>query len=725
MDMCKLYKAAGLLFFAAASVYPVGAQSASAERKASAPGKGVTTDVRLLDETAGPIGESPATQPVAKNGSQQVSVSDAGTVEIHVNEANLVEVLRMLSLQSQKNIVASKEVRGTVTANLYNVTIKEALDAILKAYGYAYREKGNFIFVYSAKELAELEKAERQMTTEVFRLHYTPAANAANMIKPALSTEGQVAMTTAATTGLEGSNKGSTGGGGGKQNTGGDSHAVEDILVIRDFPDNIDRVRKILKEIDHRPQQVLVEATIIAVRLDENNNLGIDFNILGGVDFAKVFHENGQITNARLPLGTTAEPFPIDRSRSFGTGNNMTSGLTPGFKVGFVSSDVSIFLNALEAVSNTMVLANPKVLTLNKQQGEVLVGREDGYLTTTVTDTTAVQTVEFLQTGTRLVFRPFIADDGYIRMEIHPEDSSGTVVGGLPSKSTTEITTNILVKDGNTVILGGLFRESSTTGKRQVPGLGNVPVVGALFRNQEDRTFREEIIIMLTPHIVKDERAYSDVSLEVLKDMEKMRVGVRKGMMPWGRERLSEACYDKAVAEMSKPEPNRKKALWHLDCATNLNPIFLEAIKMKESLTGRELSEVDNSSIRTFVKQQILAERAGGAVRHAPATQPVNPPAPPASPAAQAPTTQPVAEADQPPTDCAESCASVAQEESEPQPLSEMSEQAKPLAEAALTPAAPATQPAAAAAETATEVTVIELPADEADAEPESDDQPN
>ena len=88
--------------------------------------------------------------------SAQVNVSDAGTVEIHVNEANLVEVLRMLSMQSQKNIIASKDVRGTVTANLYNVTIREALDAILAANGYGYREKGNFVYVYTAKELAEI-----------------------------------------------------------------------------------------------------------------------------------------------------------------------------------------------------------------------------------------------------------------------------------------------------------------------------------------------------------------------------------------------------------------------------------------------------------------------------------------------------------------------------------------------------------------------------------------
>src|SRR5439155_18217240 len=101
--------------------------------------------------------------------STEINVKDAGTVEIHVNDANLVEVLRMLSIQSQKNIIASKEVRGTVTANLYDVTVREALDSLLHANGFAYREKGNFIYVYTVKEMADQKKLERHTTTEVFR----------------------------------------------------------------------------------------------------------------------------------------------------------------------------------------------------------------------------------------------------------------------------------------------------------------------------------------------------------------------------------------------------------------------------------------------------------------------------------------------------------------------------------------------------------------------------
>lgn len=618
-------KTAGLLFMAASSVY-------FGQAVVAAPGKSELTanggkspngsDVRLLEELtpatadkadgksdadAKPDAKAADSKPEAPAKSEgrsvsksEVKVSDEGTVEIHVNDASLVEVLRMLSLQSQKNILCSKEVRGAVTANLYNVTIREALDQILHMNGYGYREKGNFINVYTMKELKAVEDAEKKSQTEVFRLHYTPAANALNMIKPVLSTTGQASATTAAIGGI------ASGGG----DTGGDSHAVEDMLVITDFPENLERIRKILKDVDHRPQQVMVEATILRASLSEDNALGVDFNVLAGVKFTDLTTAAGQITGQSVKGGATPGS---GGAGSIGTGNSFTSSIPGGMKVGFVSDNVNVFVAALEGITDTTVLANPKILALNKQRGEVIVGRKDGYLTTSVTQTATVQTVEFLDTGTRLVFRPFIASDGYVRMELHPEDSSGGLTAAnLPFKITTELTSNIMVRDGHTVVIGGLFRDSSSSTKSQTPFLGNIPFAGALFRNQHDTTSREEIIILLTPHIIKDDDVFSKMSEDELKRAEKLRVGVRKGMMPWGRERLAESDYEAALAELKKPHPNNQKVLWHLDCATNLNPKFMEAIELKARVSGKEVTAVDNSSIRTFVRDMIMNDREPG-----------------------------------------------------------------------------------------------------------------
>jgi hypothetical protein len=209
-------KFCGLLFCALLAVYYGRANSVvAAGSDGKLPGVSIddpaaraALDTMLRDSSTQPMANVAAAaaptagHPAALTASQ-VSVSDAGTVEIHVNNADLLEVLRMLSVQSQKNIVASKEVSGTVTANLYNVTIREALEAILKTNGFAYRESGNFIYVYSTHELAELDKASRHITTRVFRLYYTTPADAATMIKPVLSADGSVVATAAAAKGFQ------------------------------------------------------------------------------------------------------------------------------------------------------------------------------------------------------------------------------------------------------------------------------------------------------------------------------------------------------------------------------------------------------------------------------------------------------------------------------------------------------------------------------------------
>lgn len=640
-------KAAGLLFMAAAAVYSDGLVRAKAAEKSSssastAPSAGKTplaktgevkgeahkaaakvdaatndnagaaadTDGEKTDgqavsadeESSAAIdpfeAEAPVTQVVSDDSATallddtNVNVSDAGLVEIHVNDANLGEVLRMLSAQLERNIMASKEVRGTVTANLYDVTVKEALDAILQANGCGYREKGNVIYVYTAKELQDIEKAERKMVTETFRVFYTPAANAVTMIKPVLSDDAKVSFTTPALSGIED----------GAKETGGNSHATEDTLVVTDYPDRMEQVRKVLKEVDRRPQQILVEAVIMRATLKEDNELGVDFSVLGGVDFSNL---TGAIGGGGAVGGTPITGELADKG--FGAVQAGGSGL----KVGVVTNNVSVFVNALEGVTDTAIVANPKVLVLNKQRGHVHVGARLGYRTAVSTETLTADDVKFLEIGTKLSFRPYIGADGYIRMEINPKDSSGNIsADNLPNEFVTEVTTNVMVRDGRTIVIGGLFRESSDSTRTQVPGLGNLPVAGHLFRKTKDSTIREEVIILLTPHIVKSEDAYSAASEEEQRHIERMRVGVRQGMMPWGRERLAESAYENAVEELAKPNPDRMKALWHLDRATNLNPKFTEAIALKAQLTGEEVTSVDNSTIKSFVQRVVMADRS-------------------------------------------------------------------------------------------------------------------
>ena len=572
------------------------------------------TSVVLVAATvaAGPA-TLPTTAPTTSLSAPQLSVSDAGTVELHVNAADLLEVLRMLSLQTQRNIVATKGVSGTVTANLYDVTLPQALDAILASNGLVYRERANFIYVYTPAELAALDRLARPMAPPaVFQLCYVGVGDVLAMVKPLLSPDGSVTGTRESAKGIDtsGASGGSTAGGGG--DTGGNSYAGRDLLVVTDYAENVERVRRLLAEVDRRPQQVLVEATIMAATLSDQNSLGIDLSFLGGVDFNSLLSGGGTaggLLNSGVLNGTTAAgtstngPFAAKGYAGFSSGGG-------GLQVGVLHKNLGVFINALESVSNTTILANPKVLALDKQSAKVHVGSSFGYQTTTVTQTTSTQTVQFIETGTILSFRPFVGTDGHVRMEIHPEDSTGGLnASNLPYTTTTEITTNVDVKDGNTIVIGGLFREQTDRARGQVPLLGSIPYLGALFRDQTDTSSRQEIIILLTPHIIKDDSAYAAVSAEAMRAAEAYRVGARKGLMFFGTERLAEANYEDARAALARPHPDRDLALWHLELATNMNPSFLEAIELKEQVTGRRVTDSDNSSIRDFVRQAMLADK--------------------------------------------------------------------------------------------------------------------
>ena len=452
-----------------------------------------------------------------------------GTFKISVRGADLRSVLQLLSIQGKQNIVATKEVVGTVTADLYDVTLDEALEAVLHSAGFVYRRKGSFVYVYTQEQLAKVLQAEQKLVVRSFRLHYITAKDAKDLIAPLLSKDGTTSLTPEAASGIEQSST----------DAGGNQYATSDILIVKDYEEIVKRIAALLQEWDVKPEQVLIEATILRARLNEINSLGVDFTALAGIDFEMLGSSSDVTSMTTTPLTGAAVD---DRAVRFGTD---FSGAVPagGMTLGFISNNIAMFIRALESVTDTTVLANPKLLVVNKQRGEVMVGNRDGYLTTTVTETTATQTVEFLETGTQLLVRPFICKDGYVRLEIHPKDSSGSVelVGqsALPQETTTEVTSNVLIKDGHTIVIGGLFRESTTATRGQLPIVGNVPYLGAMFRNTTDTTTREEVIILITPRIIKHANDEA-VSEQILEKVERMRIGARKGMRWWGRSRLAE-----------------------------------------------------------------------------------------------------------------------------------------------------------------------------------------
>jgi len=282
-----------------------------------------------------------------------------------------------------------------------------------------------------------------------------------------------------------------------------------------------------------------------------------------------------------------------------------------GLTMGLVSNNVGFFVRALESITDVTVMANPKLLVINKQRGEVMVGNRDGYLTTTFTETTASQEVQFLETGTRLVVRPYIRADGYIQLEIHPEDSSGQVAiigqSALPSETTTEVTSNVLVRDGHTILIGGLFREETTLGRSQTPGIGNLPYVGAMWRSTTDNTNREEVIILITVRRIR-QTADEGIGEQLKDDAERYRIGQRNGLRWWGRARLAQSCVRRARKAIAKGD--RRKALWYVDQALSMHPRMEEAINLKERLTHLAYwaDEVRDSSVKYVIQRMIMTD---------------------------------------------------------------------------------------------------------------------
>ena len=200
------------------------------------------------------------------------------------------------------------------------------------------------------------------------------------------------------------------------------------------------------------------------------------------------------------PRAATAALYGVPPGKIIGDANGFLAPVN-GLKYGFVNNRVTGFIQALETIGEVNVLASPRVLVLNKQRAEIQLGQRLGYATVTQNLTSTVQQIQFLNTGTLLRFRPFISNDGMIRLEVHPEKSTGVVANNLPSSNTSEVTTNVMVPDGATLVIGGLVENDDDSEQQGVLGLSRLPVVGPFFRAKQQASTKTELVVMLTPRI--------------------------------------------------------------------------------------------------------------------------------------------------------------------------------------------------------------------------------
>lgn len=552
-----------------------------------------------------------------------VRVTEFGTVEIGVQNADLRSVLQTLAIRSGRNIVASETVVASVTANIEGVSLERALEVLLDQYGYGFTIDGEFIRVYSQTELS----ARRPIRTEVFHLEHLAAEDAAQFVGPLLSPEGRMVESVASidwslyTGSGAGVSQGTSGGGGAGVSSPGapfgkDSFAHRSMLMVRDYEDNIKEIAALIKRIDTPPDQVLIESTVVSVVLNDQNAFGVDFALIQDVQFTEFFGLPSNFTpDNRIGRGdddlsriATSTNSPNDGFLTTNIGNQ--SG-PAGIRGGIMAGDSAIFIRALDTITDANVMANPKVLALNRQQARVFVGSRVGYLQTVATETATTQTVEFIDTGIQLAVRPFVSSDGRIRMELAPRIAdvvfnqrfSDGRAFDVPTENIQEITTNVTVPEGSTVVLGGLFQESITLTRSQIPVLGDIPLIGGAFRGSEDTTIRTEVMFLIKPTIIRDSKLIDDGD-RAAAEAARVLVGTREGLLPWARERQTSVL--NVDAQRMARDGDIDRALWTVRRSLELHPAQADAVRIREQLITDQTKAPTRSMMERAMNNRLL-----------------------------------------------------------------------------------------------------------------------
>ncbi len=421
--------------------------------------------------------EKPAKRPTITRSTKPRALRGPGEgderLSINIQDNDIRDVLEMLAEQGGLSILPAGTVRGKVSATLTDVNVETALDVILRTTGFTSRRDGKFIYVGTPVDFQNMERALDRVGTRVYRPNYVKASELQAIVTPLLTQGiGAISINTPSEVGI----------GADGSKTGGDGFAGNEALLVKDYEAVLVQVDQVVAELDKRPMQVAIEAMVLSVSLSDENAFGVDFQFLRN--------------NKHIKLAT-GSPAANLAQVDFNEG---------GLKFGFLDSSLGAFLDALETIGKTDVIATPRLMCVNKHRAEILIGSQLGYISSTVTETSTAQSVQFLEVGTQLRLRPFISSDGTIRLEVHPELSTGSVEVKnnftLPQKEVTQVTTNVMTRDGCTVIIGGLMREDLDTSTSQVPLLGSLPGVGFLFRHKKDTQVKREVLVLITPHIV-------------------------------------------------------------------------------------------------------------------------------------------------------------------------------------------------------------------------------
>ena len=422
--------------------------------------------------------------------------SPGGLISVDFKDADIRQVLRIISLKSGVDIVAGTDVEGLVTIKLTNVPWEQALEIILRTYGYTYERKGRIVRVMT---VAELEK--EALATDVFPLNYAKAKEVPDIIGEMLSDRGKIKFDE-------------------RTNT----------VIVTDIPSNLFQIKQVVERLDQRTPQALIEAKIVETKLNRNEKLGIDWS-----SSLTLTNTSPTITSTfpfltGASLGKFGEKFiPQASATASPTGGSFLGGRVPttGGTFTFGTLGVSTFstvLNFLNSRTNTNIVSNPSIAVLNNQQAKIHIGAEYPIPNYTIEPTTGKTTISGFSAkniGTILTVTPHVNPSEEIVVDILPEviastekvefsTGQGSTVS-LPQFTIQTAQTQVRIRSGETIAIGGLIKEAKIHKETKVPLLGDIPVVGWLFKNISKNESagasdpeRQDLLIFLTVKLMKE-----------------------------------------------------------------------------------------------------------------------------------------------------------------------------------------------------------------------------
>lgn len=435
-------------------------------------------------------------------------------LSLNFQDIEVRAVLQLIADFTSLNLVASDTVNGRITLRLQNVPWDQALDLVLKTKGLDKRQNGNVLMVAPAAEIAERERQEIEnnkqieelapLQTEYIRIRYADAIELFRLFDPS-GGEGEVSTASLL------SPRGSV--------------IVDErtnSLLVTETAQKLQEFRRVVRLLDVPVRQVLVEARIVIANSSFDEELGVQWgaagiNAVNGGDDLLFFGGNtnsvidsiNSVAQAQLDIAQgndLSEPILIPDALSVDLG---VANPTGSVAIGFVNDDIQLQmeLNALESQGRGEIVSQPKVITGDKQEAVIKSGSEVPYQESSANGET---TISFKEAVLKLQVTPSITPDDRIIMKLEiNQDSIGDLVpsgngGTVPTIDTTELTTQVLVGNGETVVLGGVFRTVDVESESKVPVLGDIPYLGRLFTNTSVTQEKTETLIFITPRILAD-----------------------------------------------------------------------------------------------------------------------------------------------------------------------------------------------------------------------------